>query len=203
MSKGILVAIEGIDGAGKSTQRGRLEQRLAAAGIDYVATKEPTDGPWGRKIRQSAQTTRMPPRQELEAFVEDRRQHVREVIAPALAAGKVVLVDRYYPSTIAYQGARGLSVEECLQANAFAPVPDVFIVLDIDPTAGLERVHQRGEGVDEFEKQDYLVKVREIFLALELPNKHVLPATLPVDELAERIATLVLDAYAARAGTSR
>jgi len=201
MGTGILVAIEGIDGAGKTTQRERLEGRLQSEGIAYIATKEPTDGPWGRKIRESAQTQRMAPQDELNAFVEDRREHVRDVIAPALEAGKVVLIDRYYPSSVAYQGARGLSVDECMAANAFAPVPDVLVILDLDPASGLRRVHERGQGVDEFEKEDYLVKVREIFLALPI-EKHVLDANAPIDELTGTICDLVLAAHAAKAAAT-
>ncbi len=197
MKRGILVAIEGIDGAGKSTQRGRLEQRLADAGIPYVATKEPTDGPWGRKIRQSAISGRMAAKDELAAFVADRRQHVDELIEPSLAAGNVVLIDRYYPSSVAYQGARPeLTAEQCLQANSFAPVPDVLIILDIDPAAGLERVNNRGQA-DEFEKLDYLVKVREIFLSLPIA-KHVIDATGSEDALSETIGDLVMAAWEAR-----
>lgn len=198
MTRGILVAIEGIDGAGKSTQRARLEQRLEAEGIPYVSSREPTDGPWGRKIRESAASQRMSPEDELAAFVADRKQHLRGVVEPALAAGKLVLLDRYYPSSVAYQGARGLGMEHCLAANAFAPAPDVLIILDLDPAHGVQRVHQRGQGADEFEKVDYLAEVRKIFLALPLGNKHVLDATKSVDELADAIAALVLAAWTER-----
>lgn len=197
MTRGILVAIEGIDGAGKSTQRARLEQRLDAEGIAYVASREPTDKPWGKKIRESAITGRMSAEDELAAFVADRKQHLAEVIEPALAAGKLVLLDRYYPSSVAYQGARGLGMQHCLEANAFAPVPDVLIILDLDPQQGLDRVNSRGQP-DEFEKLDYLVEVRTIFLALPLPNKHVLDATKSEDELAETIGALVLKAWSER-----
>jgi dTMP kinase len=186
-SRGRLIAFEGIDGAGKSTQIRRLHQRIAAAGRPCVATREPTDGPWGEKIRRSAQSERMSPADELAAFVSDRRQHVEEVIAPALDAGQVVLIDRYFYSTAAYQGARGLAVADVLAANAFAPVPDLLFVFDLPPELGLERVHGRGAGADLFENVDELRRVREIFLSLEAPAKIVLDATVDPDELTAAI----------------
>src|SRR5688572_19594551 len=85
---GILVAVEGIDGAGKTTQVRMLEERLRLAGMDVVASKEPTDGKWGRKVRQSATTGRLPLEEETEAFVEDRKEHVANLVVPSLEAGK-------------------------------------------------------------------------------------------------------------------
>jgi dTMP kinase len=129
----------------------------------------------------------MSPADELAAFVADRRQHVEEVIAPALDGGQVVLIDRYFYSTAAYQGARGLAVEDVLAANAFAPVPDLLFVFDLPPELGLERVHGRGAGADLFENVDELRRVREIFLSLEAPAKIVLDATVDPDELTAAI----------------
>ena len=130
---GLLLAMEGIDGAGKTTQIRALESLLRQAEVPHVATKEPTNGPWGRRIRESARTARMAPNDELEAFLRDRREHVTDLLTPSLQAGKVVLVDRYYFSTVAYQGARGLDPKDLLARNAFAPEPDLLIVLDLPP----------------------------------------------------------------------
>src|SRR5437868_4649133 len=97
---------------------------LAAAlpGREVVLTKEPTDGPWGQKLRRSFVTERLAPADELDAFVNDRREHVDALITPALARGAIVIVDRYYYSTVAYQGARGLDAARVLAMNrAFAP----------------------------------------------------------------------------------
>ncbi len=167
---GWLVVFEGVDGAGKSTQLNLLSETLEKAKHLWIKTREPTDGPWGRKIRASAQSERMSPHDELAAFVADRRQHVAEVIAPQLAAGKIVLLDRYYFSTVAYQGARGLSVDEVYLANAFAPEPDLLFVFDLDPKVGLERVARRG-AVDLFEEERQQRRVREIFASIELPPR--------------------------------
>lgn len=185
--------MEGIDGAGKTTQVRMLERRLSAANVPYITTKEPTDGKWGTKIRQSAKTGRLPPEEELEAFLNDRREHVREEINPALNDGKIVLIDRYYLSTVAYQGARGLNPEKLLSLNSFAPAPDILIVLDIDPKIGLQRVKERGDTADLFELEEELERARSIFRGLSLPDLHFLDGTLPAQVLHERIFSILME----------
>src|SRR5207253_402183 len=103
---GILIAIEGIDGAGKTTQVARLCKALEAVGETVVRSKEPTNGPHGRRVRESAQNGRLDPHEELATFLDDRREHVATVIGPALGRGEIVILDRYFYSTIAYQGPR-------------------------------------------------------------------------------------------------
>ncbi len=191
---GVLVAVEGIDGAGKTTQIRRLEAWLGDRGIAFVSSKEPTDGPWGAKIRHSAVAGRMSPEDELAAFVEDRREHVANLVEPALAAGKVVLIDRYFLSTVAYQGARGLAPERLLRENAFAPTPDILVILDIEPSLGLRRVQQRGDRADLFEREDELQKAREIFLALNMPNQHILDGSKDPSEITAAIVALLSEA---------
>src|SRR4051794_4247303 len=103
---GILIAVEGIDGAGKTTQVTRLCAALADVGETVVRSKEPTNGPHGRRLRESAQTGRMNADEELQTFIADRREHVETVIRPALERGETVILDRYFYSTVAYQGVR-------------------------------------------------------------------------------------------------
>ena len=164
---GLLVAFEGIDGSGKTTQAALLGEWGRGLGFEVVATKEPTAGKWGSLIRQSKFTKRMDAAAELDCFVQDRKEHVATLIQPALARGALVIVDRYYYSTVAYQGARGLDPAEVLALNrAFAPVPDLVVLLDLDPKAGLQRVHTRGLGQDLFETLDELTRARAIFQSL-------------------------------------
>ncbi|MFN7924945.1 MAG: dTMP kinase [Bryobacteraceae bacterium] len=165
---GVFVVFEGIDGTGKSTQVRMLREALERAGETPVVSREPTDGPWGRKIRESATTGRMSLEEELAAFLEDRTEHVNGLILPALHEGRVVILDRYYYSSIAYQGARGGNEREIerIMTQRF-PRPDVVLLLDIDPAEAVHRIaNQRGEIPNEFERLEGLERSRRIFLGL-------------------------------------
>lgn len=188
MKLGVLVALEGIDGAGKTTQAARLESVLQGGGLDVLRTKEPTDGQWGRKLRESAATGRLSPQEELDLFMRDRAEHVQTRIQPALAAGKVVIVDRYYFSSVAYQGARGFDPAEILAKNeAFAPRPDLLVILDVEPTVGIQRIGARGDKANAFEDEANLRAVAEQFRALDLPYMIRVDGTLPAERITEGI----------------
>lgn len=159
--------IEGIDGSGKTTQARLLKSHLLSEGYDAVLFKEPTDGKWGRKIATLARRGRsVSAQEELSYFMNDRREDVEDNILPALRQRKVVVLDRYYFSSVAYQGARGLDPKEVEASNsAFAPSPDLVIILDIDPKLARERIERyRGEAPNHFETR--LAGVRRIFLRL-------------------------------------
>ncbi|HEX4461391.1 MAG TPA: dTMP kinase [Polyangia bacterium] len=186
---GILVAFEGIDGAGKTTQAGLLEDWLRPTGIEVVRTKEPTNGPWGKRLRASASTGRLSPDEELHAFLEDRREHVAQLINPALDAGKIVIVDRYYFSTAAYQGARGQDPAELLRINeAFAPKPDLLVLLQIETPVAMERIRMRGELDNAFEREEDLKKSARIFDSLDAPYLLKLDGTRARQAIADDIA---------------
>lgn len=193
MNHGLFIVIEGIDGTGKSTQAIRLGEWFRAQGREVVVSREPTAGPWGKKVRESAATGRLSPEEELEYFLNDRRQHVEELIAPSLAAGKVVILDRYYFSTMAYQGARGFDPSEIRRQNeAFAPVPDRLLILDLDVDSALERIGARGDTANEFEKRENLERCQEIFLSLRGEDfVRVIDSHGTLDEVAERIRQAV------------
>ncbi|NEL79734.1 MAG: dTMP kinase, partial [Xanthomonas perforans] len=160
---GLLIAIEGIDGAGKTTLARSLATTLEAAGARVVLSKEPTNGPWGTQLRQSAATGRLSADEEAELLIRDRHEHVDTLIAPALARGDIVILDRYFPSMVAYQGAAGLPLDDLLDRNAFAPRPDVLLLLDLPPPTGLARIRARGDAPNHFETQDNLERCRSIF----------------------------------------
>jgi dTMP kinase len=187
--QGLFIVIEGIDGTGKSTQAARLADWFREQGREVVHSREPTDGPWGKKLRDSAAIGRLSPADELEYFLNDRRQHVAEVIAPSLAAGKVVILDRYYFSTMAYQGARGFDPVEIRRKNeAFAPVPDRLLILDLEIESALGRIGARGDTANEFEKRENLERCREIFLSLkDEPFVRIIDTDGTLDEVAGRI----------------
>lgn len=166
--RGFLLVLEGIDGSGKSTLIRQLAAWLRESGREVVMSREPTDGPHGTALRQSAKTGRLSIHDEFELFLKDRAEHVNTLIAPAIERGAVVILDRYYFSTAAYQGARGLDPAGIIEANEkFAPVPDLVLLLDLDPAAGAARITRRGDVLDDFEALDYQREVRRIFLSLD------------------------------------
>jgi dTMP kinase len=130
---------------------------------------------------------------ELRWFVEDRRVHVAEVIAPALRAGQIVLTDRYYLSTVAYQGARGLDYEQILaDSEAEFPIPDLVVLLEIDPQDGLDRVHARGLGLEGvFEQRDFLARVAAVFDRVSRPYLERVPGDGEPDSIEATIAERV------------
>jgi dTMP kinase len=188
-SQGLFIVLEGIDGTGKSSHAKRLASYFSSLGREVVQSREPTDGPWGKKLRDSASTGRLDPEEELECFLRDRREHVEQLIKPALAEGKVVILDRYYFSTMAYQGARGFDPQEIRRRNEeFAPVPDWLFILDVELDTALQRIGHRGDTANHFERRDALQRCREIFLSLKNePFARVISAEGSMDEIAHQI----------------
>jgi dTMP kinase len=193
MSQGLFIVIEGIDGTGKSTQSKRLAEWFRSRGREVVLSREPTDGPWGKKLRESATTGRLSAEEELECFLNDRREHVEMSIKPALAEGKVVILDRYYFSTMAYQGARGFDPAEIRRRNeAFAPQPDLLLILDLSVESAHGRIGARGDTANEFEQRDTLSRCREIFLSLrDEPFACVIDAEPSLNEVTADILSVV------------
>ena len=165
----LFVVFEGIDGAGKSSQLSRLGERLEGLGHTVRRLLEPTNGKHGGEIRRRAREgPPLAPQEELDLFLVDRRENVEQNILPALKAGHVVLQDRYYFSTAAYQAARpvlGLTPQDVVAMHAWAPRPDLVVLLDLDVDEGLSRVRGRGAG-DAFEHEELQKAVRAHFLTL-------------------------------------
>ncbi len=168
--KGVFIVLEGIDGTGKSTLSKKLKAWLEERGREVVLTAEPTDDWLGIAVRR-ANSEELDPRTESLLFTADRCQHTLR-IEELLKQGKVVICDRYYGSTVAYQGA---ALEEDMGDNAVSwllnlngPVvrhPDVTILLTSDPQVAMRRVGNRGE-LSKFEREGYLRKVQDIYLTL-------------------------------------
>lgn len=192
---GLLIAIEGIDGAGKTTQSSKLLQKLQKNGYPAVRFKEPTYGIWGDKIRALSKNGRhkINAQTEFEFFYNDRLEDVHNNINPALEEKKIVIMDRYYPSSVAYQGARGLSCNYIEEKNKeIAPPPNVLIILDLEPEVSLKRIiDQRNETPNDFEEKEYLKNVRKIFLNYfkDRPNVFIIDGdgTRPVQVINQEI----------------
>lgn len=193
-NRGLLVVVEGVDGAGKSTVLKHLAAHCSRNRPEVVSSREPTAGVHGRRIRESAVSGRLPLEEELDLFLRDRREHVDTLINPALSRGAVVLLDRYYFSTAAYQGARGADPRAIIAANeVFAPPPDLVLLLDCPPAVTLERIRSRGGGADAFEGLEALEAVRAIFLSLEHPCIRPVDASGAPDVVAQKCVA-ILDA---------
>ncbi|MEN8143258.1 MAG: dTMP kinase [Thermodesulfobacteriota bacterium] len=198
---GLLIAFEGIDGTGKSTQIELLAGYLEGKGFDVVVTREPTDGPYGKKIRSLFEKRHhLTPEEELTLFMDDRRQHVRELIIPALEAGQVILTDRYYFSTAAYQGAAGHDPEAILAENeSFAPEPDLVLLLTLSPAEGINRIMNiRGEALNDFEKEDVLARVAAVFASIDKDYIARVDASPPAAEVHHEVISQVDKLLAAR-----
>lgn len=194
LKKGLLIVFEGIDGAGKSTQARLLLRKLRALGCEVVSFREPTRGKWGRAIKRMAKTAgSLTPKEELDLFVRDRRENVRKNLKPALAAKKVVILDRYYFSTIAYQGAKGIDPVYIRRLNErFAVKPDLVFILDIAAGRGLGRIRKRKRKDLLFERERYLARVRRIFGGFRGRKFVHMEAIRPKEELAEEIFARLL-----------
>jgi dTMP kinase len=194
LNRGVLVAVEGIDGAGKTTQAEILYRNLVQRGYKVILLHEPTDSIPGRKIKESAINGRHDPEQELEYFIQDREQDVEKNIKPALKDEMIVIMDRYYFSTIAYQGARGIDVAMIKELNEkFAPRPDLTIVLDLAPTIGLSRIKRRRNNTpNHFEREQYLSKVRKVFSSITDPSIQVIDGAREIKEISGEILNMVL-----------
>lgn len=169
--KGFFIVFEGIEGCGKSTQAKLLHKRLVKEGLPSLLTKEPGGTALGNKLRNLVKRGgAISPEAELLLFNASRAQLVKEVILPALAARKVVISDRFYPSTIAYQGyGRGLKPDIIEELNDFAAgglKPDMIILLDMEAQKGLSRKPSSIRDRFEEEEADFHCKVRKGYLEM-------------------------------------
>jgi len=194
-NRGCFIAFEGGEAAGKSTQEALLAARLVEAGREVVRTREPGGTPAGEAIREVVLNPRfagLDARAEALLFAASRGDHAAQVIRPALRRGAIVVCDRYVDSSIAYQGVgRGLGIERIRELSMWAThslVPDLTVLLDIDPAIGLSRVTNPDRL--ESESLDYHRAVRQAYLDLALAEPHrylVLDGAEAREQVADRI----------------
>lgn len=169
--KGVLIVFEGTDGTGKSTQLQLLANALQKQGFPVVSTREPTTGKYGQQIRALYSNRKnVSLEEELDLFIADRKEHIETLLAPALSSGKIILCDRYFLSTIAYQGAAGLDPAHISARNAFAPTPDLALLFHVSIQTGIKRITEnRGDSLNDFEHEEYLQKVAAQFEQMDFP----------------------------------
>lgn len=182
METGLLISFEGVDGCGKSTQLARLAERLRAAGTQPLVVREPGGTPLGERVRElvlDPSTGDIDPAAEALLYAASRAELVARVLEPALAAGRVILVDRYVDSSLAYQGAgRGLGLDRVLEANLLATrgrLPELTLLYDLDPARARERMAAQGAPPDRLEAagDEFFARVREAYreLAARWPER--------------------------------
>jgi dTMP kinase len=197
-ARGRFITVEGIEGSGKSTLVAKLAERLRESGLDVVTTREPGGTVLAEKIRElllARGGEPMPPAAEAMLLFAARAVHVENLIRPALAAGRWVVCDRFTDASVAYQGGgRGVrrSGIESLAALAHPDLmPDMTLLLDVDPEVGLERARGRRDGGDRFEDETvaFFTRVRAAYreLARAAPARfRVIDAMLPQDDVLAR-----------------
>lgn len=170
----MFIVVDGIDGSGKSEIVKMLHNYLFSKNKRYriLTTREPTHGKYGSKIREMLRKEKNPrsSREKIaELFVKDRQEHLKNTIEPFLKKSgsndsNIVICDRYYYSTIAFQGAQGLSINYLIGKNKKFRKPDIAFVLDAEPSLALERIESRAK--EKFEQLEFMKKIRENFLKL-------------------------------------
>ena len=195
----MFITFEGPDGSGKTTQSKLLYEELLRQGKPVVWTREPGGTETGRKIRNMLledPTIKLASETELFLFAADRAQHVTEIIRPALAAGKIVICDRYIDSTTAYQsGGRGFDAALIADLNRYSTnglLPDLTFLLDVTSDIGLERATRQKADKFEQESVDFHQKVRQKYLEIAKNNSRfvVLDGTQPKEKIFKEILAI-------------
>jgi dTMP kinase len=199
---GFLFVLEGIDGSGKTCACKELVKKLQSDGYSVVLLREPTDeSQWGKEIRERSPGGELTPEEELELYSKDRAWHIANRIRPALEEGKIVLMDRYFFASGAYQSTvLDLHWREILQINReklSAPEPDIVFILDVPAEIGLERATGRtGKANLQFERLDRLVKVRQAYLEMaenDSATFEIIDSMNPLEQVVDEIHKIIMD----------
>lgn len=197
--KGKLITLEGMDGAGKSTHIPTIISQLESAGLDVVSTREPGGTQVGEALREILLHQEMHVETETLLMFAARREHIANVIAPALAAGQIVVCDRFTDASYAYQsGAKGVSIEKMAQLENWVQAglqPDVTLLFDVPVEVSVERL-AKARVPDKFEREsaDFFEKLRAAYLARakENPSRfRVISANKPLEDVAKEVNVII------------
>jgi dTMP kinase len=189
---GVFIVVEGIDGAGKTLHSKKLCISLHRKGYDVRYTAEPSKNYLGRIVREEfLHRTKILPEMETLLFAADRFQHVQEEILPSLQQSRIVVSDRYYFASIAYQGAQGVSTDWIRSVNNFAPRPDLVMYLDVPADIAIARI-RRDKSL--MERLDLEEKVRALYLELVKSGELILvDGNRSIETVSEEMLRLVLE----------
>ncbi len=194
--RGRLIIFEGIDGTGKSTQIQLLADYLRdERQVEVITSFEPTRGLWGMRVREAAQAhQRLGMEEEITCLLRDREEHINTLIRPALERGAWVLLDRYYPSMMAYQGASGADMDEIQRMNEqFAIIPDLALYLRISLEESRLRMEKRGLAKDAFEEDSFQARVSQLYDQMEMTWWRRIDGELSIDGVQELIRAQLAD----------
>jgi len=198
MKNSIFIVVDGIDGSGKSEIIKMLHNYLFSKHKKHriLTTREPTNGSYGKQIRDMLKNEKKPEsnsKKLMDLFIKDRKQHLKNTIEPFLKKSNahelnIVLCDRYYYSTIAFQGAQGLNIRELIGKNKKFRKPDIAFILDVKPYIALERIRYRQK--EKFEQLEFMKKIRQNFLKLPRlldENIKIIDSSKPLKDVFESI----------------
>jgi len=196
------IVFEGLDGSGQSTQAGLLKNFLSKRGFKIILTKEPTgNSQVGKKIEKILnKKEKISPNKLQELFAQDRREHLKKVIIPALKSGKIVISDRYFFSSFAYGKASGLDLNWLIKLNDKFLLPDLTIILKTRPTICVKRIQKRNKKRTLFEEKEKLAKVWKIYKILPkmFPNVILIEGEKSIKEVFVLVKKIVLSKFGER-----
>ncbi|MBU0628212.1 MAG: dTMP kinase [Nanoarchaeota archaeon] len=192
--KSLFIVLDGLDGSGKGEMIKRLRAYFSKRGVNLLITREPTDGEYGKQVKEILKTdkdSRDKAEECLQLFVKDREEHLKNIIEPFLEReNAVVICDRYYYSTIAFQHTQGIDLEKVVADNMDFRTPDIAFILDLPAEMAIERIEKRGADKEKFEQLSFMKELRQNFLKLkdELDdNIKIIDASKSKDEVFEQI----------------
>ncbi len=185
----MLIALEGIDGAGKTTHALLLAEWLKGKGYKVIVTSEPTESSIGKLIRTKLAEKASHPAVMTLLFAADRVDHF-EKLKPFIKNGAIIILDRYTESSICYQAAEGLNMEWIETVNKWVPKPDLTVLLDVDVRIALQRIKEKKR--EKYEEQEFLALVRKNYLKrAEEKGYLIIDSSLPLKEVQEKLRKVV------------
>jgi len=196
---GKFIVFDSLDGSGQSTQISLLRDFLIGRGIEVITTKEPTkDSEAGKKIREVLdKKVKLEPAELQGLFAQDRKEHLDNLVTPALREGKWVITDRYFLSTFAYGASDGLDLDALIDMNENFYEPDQGFILKVRPEVCIDRIDKRGTAKTLFEKAEKLAKVWKTYeiLPTKVNNVTIIDGEKSIPEVFEEVKNIIVNKF--------